>query len=296
MSDHALRSIPTPRPTGLLARPWAVPTLLLAPCLIWIFAFFLLPLGLMCWRSLASEGFSLAPYATLFTSQLYLKVMLTTCKMASIATVCALLLAYPIAYTLTVSSGKVRGAILLFILIPYWVDIIVRSFSWLILLGDNGLINKALIGLGLVQAPLALLYNPFSVLIAMVQILLPLATIVLFGAMLRIDRTLMSAATIHGAGAWAAFRTVFFPLSLPGVYGAGLLVFVLALGFYVTPALLGSPRETMIAQTIMVDATQLLDWAQASAAGSVLLLITTAIAILYNRTFSLDRLWGGADR
>src|SRR5207302_683907 len=149
-----------------------------------------------------------------------------------------------------------------------------------------------LLGLGVIGAPLQLLYNPFSVLLAMVQILLPLTTVTLFGAMLRIDRTLIAAAKIHGAGDWQAFRTVFFPLSLPGVYGAGLLAFILALGFYVTPALLGSPKETMIAQTIMIDASQLLDWAQASAAGTVLLVIVVAIATVYNRYFSLDRLWG----
>jgi putative spermidine/putrescine transport system permease protein len=287
---------------GALTRPiaasraWMVPTFLLLPCLAWICFFFLVPLALMCWRSLASEGFSLEPYETLFTSPLYTKVMLTTVRTAAIATIGALVLAYPIAYALTISGGKVRGLILVFVLIPYWVDIIVRSFSWLILLGDNGLVNKALIGIGIVSAPLQLLYNPFSVLLAMVQILLPLTTVTLFGAMLRIDRTLMSAAKIHGASEWQAFRTVFFPLSLPGVYGAGLLVFVLALGFYVTPALLGSPRETMIAQTIMVEASQLLDWPQASAAGAVLLVITTAIAAIYNRYFSLDRLWGGSDK
>ena len=250
----------------------------------------------MCWRSLASEGFSFETYSVLFTSPLYTKVMLTTVKTAAIATISALVLAYPLAYALTISGGKTRGLILLFVLIPYWVDIIVRSFSWLILLGDNGIVNKALIGLGIVSEPLQLLYTPFSVLLAMVQILLPLTTVTLFGAMLRIDRTLISAAKIHGANEWRAFRTVFFPLSLPGVYGAGLLVFVLALGFYVTPALLGSPRETMIAQTIMVEASQLLDWPQASAAGAVLLLITTSIAALYNRYFSLDRLWGGSDK
>jgi len=282
-------------PSGFLSRPAAVPALLLLPCLTWIFFFFLLPLALMCWRSLASEGFSLAPYGVLFSSPLYVKVMLTTLKVAGIATVCALLLAYPIAYVLTVATGKIRALILLFILIPYWVDIIVRSFSWLIMLGDNGLINKTLIALGLVREPLPLLYNMFSVLIAMVQILLPIAIVTLFGAMLRIDRTLIAAAKIHGASEWHAFRTVFFPLSLPGVYGAGLLVFILALGFYVTPALLGSPKETMIAQTIMVEASQLLDWAQASAAGAVLLVITISIAAIYNRYFSLDRLWGGSE-
>ncbi len=277
------------------SRPGAIPALLLAPFLIWITVFFLLPVGLMCWRSIASEGFSLAAYTALFTAPQNLEVLLTTVKLAAIATVCALLLAYPIAYALTVTRGRLRGAILLFVLIPYWVDIIVRSFSWLIMLGDNGLINKALLRLGLVGEPLALLYNSFSVLVAMTQILLPITIVTLFGAMLRIDRTLMAAATIHGAGAWQAFRTVFFPLSLPGVYGAGLIAFILALGSYVTPALLGSPKETMIAQTILVEASQLLDWTQASAAGVVLLLITTTIAAVYNSCFGLDRLWGGSE-
>jgi putative spermidine/putrescine transport system permease protein len=289
------RAAPLLRPAADF-RAWLLPTLLLLPCLAWIAFFFLWPLVLMCWRSLAAEGFSFETYEALFTSPLYTKVMITTVKTASIATVGALVLAYPLAYALTVSGSKMRGLLLVFILIPYWVDIIVRSFSWLILLGDNGLVNKALIGLGIVSTPLQLLYNPFSVLLAMVQILLPLTTVTLFGAMLRIDRTLIAAAKIHGASDWQAFRTVFFPLSLPGVYGAGLLVFVLALGFYVTPALLGSPRETMIAQTIMVEASQLLDWPQASAAGAVLLLITTTIAAIYNRYFSLDRLWGGSDK
>jgi putative spermidine/putrescine transport system permease protein len=272
-----------------------VPALLLLPCLAWISFFFVLPLGLMVWRSFVDQGFSFAGYAALFTSPLYAKVMLTTVKTACIATVLALILAYPLAYVLTISGGKLRALLLVFVLIPYWVDVIVRSFSWLILLGDHGLINKLLIALGAVRAPLELLYNPFSVLVAMVQILLPLTTVILFGAMLRIDRTLVAAAKIHGASGWQAFRTVFFPLSLPGVYGAGLLVFVLSLGFYVTPALLGSPRQTMIAQTIMVEASQLLDWNAASAAGFMLLVITTVIAAVYNRYFSLDRLWGGSD-
>jgi putative spermidine/putrescine transport system permease protein len=295
--DRAMTAVTRaiPAAPAIRFRTSLVPALLLLPCLIWIFIFFLLPLALMCWRSLASEGFSFAPYAVLFSSPLYVKVMLTTLKMASVATLGALLLAYPIAYALTVTAGRLRAVILLFILIPYWVDIIVRSFSWLIMLGDNGLINKALTGLGLVREPLPLLYNAFSVLVAMIQILLPIAIVTLFGAMLRIDRTLIAAAKIHGASDWQAFRTVFFPLSLPGVYAAGLLVFILALGFYVTPALLGSPKETMIAQTIMVEASQLLDWAQASAAGAVLLVITTSIAAIYNRYFSLDRLWGGSE-
>jgi ABC-type spermidine/putrescine transport system permease subunit I len=273
----------------------AIPVLLLVPALTWIAVFFLLPLALMCWRSLAAEGYSLKAYWTVFSSPLYAKVMLTTLESASIATVLALFLAYPMAYTLTITSGIWRGLLLMFVFIPYWVDIIVRTFSWLILLGDHGLINGLLRNLGIIHAPLPLLYSEFAVLVGMVQILLPLTIVVLFGAMLRIDRTLIAAAKIHGASGWQAFRTVFFPLSLPGVYGAALLVFVLSLGFYVTPALLGSPRQTMIAQTIMVEASELLDWGRASAAGFVLLVITSLIAATYNRYFSLDRLWGGSD-
>lgn len=287
-------------PAALPARTARVPArltpaLLLLPCLVWIFFFFLLPLALMCWRSLAAEGFSLAAYAALFSSPLYGRVMLTTLKLAALATALALILAYPVAYALTVSGGLRRALILALVFIPYWVDIIVRSFSWLIVLGDHGLVNASLRTLGIIHAPLELLYNTFAVLVAMVQILLPLTIVMLFGAMLRIDRTLIAAARIHGATDWAAFRTVFFPLSLPGVYGAALLVFALALGFYVTPALLGSPRQTMVAQTIMVEANELLDWGQASAAGLVLLVITTLIVTVYNRYFSLDGLWGGTD-
>ena len=275
-------------------RPF-VPAILLLPCLGWILFFFLTPFGLMCWRSFAAEGFSLREYTLLFTSPLYTKVMLTTLKAASLATVASLILAYPVAYVLTMTRGMRRGVILVFVFIPYWVDIIVRTFSWMIMLGDHGLINKLLLTFGIVRSPLELLYNSFSVLVAMVQILLPLAIVILFGAMLRIDQTLVAAAKIHGASPWRAFRAVFFPLSLPGVYSAALLIFVLSLGFYVTPALLGSPRQTMIAQTIMVEASELLDWGQASAAGFVLLVITTLIAAIYNHYFGLDRLWGGSD-
>jgi putative spermidine/putrescine transport system permease protein len=130
----------------------------------------------------------------------------------------------------------------------------------------------------------------------MIQILLPMMIITLFGAMLRIDRNLLLAAKIHGATGFQAFGSVFLPLSLPGVYGACLLVFVIGLGFYVTPALLGSPAETMISQTIMIEANENLDYERASAAGVILLLITIAIVTVYNRYFGLERLWGGAER
>ena len=280
----------------LLSRPGFMAGLLLLPSFVWITIFFLIPLALMIWRSLTGENGSIGIYWEILSSPLYHKVFGTTLQMASITTVFALLLGYPVAYALTMAGPKLRGLILLMVLVPYWVDIIVRSFSWLVMLGDNGIVNKSLMWLGLTAGPVQILYTPFSVLLGMVQILLPFAIVTLFGAMLRIDRTLTTAAKIHGASDWQAFRTIFLPLSLPGVYGAGLLVFVLGLGFFVTPALLGSPKQTMIAQTIMVEATQILDWEHASAAGAILLLITTAIVAIYNTFFSLDRLWGGSEK
>lgn len=272
-----------------------MPFLLLLPTLAWIFVFFLAPLGLMSWRSLRESGFSLAPYESLLLSPLYLNVMKTSFEISLITTVGCLILGYPVAYFLTIGSPRVRGIVLLFIIIPYWLDYIVRSYSWMVLLGRRGLVNNTLIALGITDEPLDLLYSLFSVAVGMVQILLPLMILTLFAAMLRIDRRLMDAATIHGANRRQSFWSIFFPLSLPGVYGASLLVLVIALGFYITPELLGGPRQTMISQTIMVLASELLDWPLASAAGIVLLIITMIIVMIYNYFFNIDRLWGGTD-
>ncbi|HLI11429.1 MAG TPA: ABC transporter permease [Alphaproteobacteria bacterium] len=268
-----------------------LPLLLLAPTLLWITAFFLVPIGIMVWRSFAETGF--APYATILTSPVYLKVLITTLKICLVTTAGCLVLGYPIAYVLTVARPAVQGLVLILVILPYWLDYIVRSYSWMVLLGRKGLVNQLVLSLGLSDKPLPLLYNLFSVSVGMIQILLPLMILTLFGAMLRIDRRLLDAAAIHGASHWRAFRTVFFPLSLPGIYAASLLVFVSALGFYITPALLGGPEQTMISQTIMVLAGDLLNWPLASAAGVLLLVVTTILLMLYNRFFSLDRMFGG---
>ncbi|MDA0226299.1 MAG: ABC transporter permease, partial [Proteobacteria bacterium] len=203
---HAL-----PKRSRLLARPAAIPLLLLGPCLLWIGFFFVVPLALMVWRSVKVKGLSLAPYETLFTSPIYYKALINTFEISAIVTGLALLLGYPIAYLLIISSPKVRGIVLILVVIPYWLDYIVRSFSWLVLLGRRGIVNNLLIDLGLIDAPLQLLNNLFSVLVGMVQIMLPLMILTLFGAMLRIDRTLMTAAEIHGATPWRAFWSIFFP-------------------------------------------------------------------------------------
>ncbi|MBV9138954.1 MAG: ABC transporter permease [Hyphomicrobiales bacterium] len=268
--------------------------LLLAPMLLWIAVFFVFPTAWMIWQSFAERG--LQPYAAILTSPIYLKVLMTTLKICVITTIGCLILGYPVAYVLTIAKPRTRAILLILVVLPYWLDFIVRSYSWMILLGRHGLINQLIMGMGLSRSSLPMLYNLFSVSIGMIQILLPLTILTLFSTMIRIDRRLIDAATIHGASPWHAFLTVFLPLSLPGVYAACLLLFVSALGFYVTPALLGGPEQTMISQTIMVIASDLLDWPLASAAGVLLLIVTTSLLLVYSRFFRLDRMLGGMAR
>jgi putative spermidine/putrescine transport system permease protein len=272
-----------------------LPFLLLGPAAIWNLVFFIAPVGVMVARSLEQGGgLSLAHYRALFASSLYLTVMLTTFEISVLVTAVSLGLGYPVAYLLATAGSRVRAAVLLLVILPYWLDYIVRSYSWMVLLGRMGLVNRTLMEWTLISAPLPILYTRWSVLIGMVQILLPLMVLTLYGAMLRIDQGLIQAAAAHGARPWQSFRRVFFPLSLPGVYAASLLTFVTSLGFYITPALLGGRKDTMISQLIVTVSSDMLDWSLASAVSVVLLLASLAILAVYNRFFSIDRLWGGS--
>jgi putative spermidine/putrescine transport system permease protein len=272
-----------------------LPFLLLGPAAIWNLVFFIAPVGVMVARSLEQGGgLSLAHYRALFASSLYLTVMLTTFEISVLVTAVSLGLGYPVAYLLATAGSRVRAAVLLLVILPYWLDYIVRSYSWMVLLGRMGLVNRTLMEWTLISAPLPILYTRWSVLIGMVQILLPLMVLTLYGAMLRIDQGLIQAAAAHGARPWQSFRRVFFPLSLPGVYAASLLTFVTSLGFYITPALLGGRKDTMISQLIVTVSSDMLDWSLASAVSVVLLLASLAILVVYNRFFSIDRLWGGS--
>jgi putative spermidine/putrescine transport system permease protein len=272
-----------------------LPFLLLGPVAAWNLLFFIVPVGVMVARSFARHGaLSLASYHDLFANSLYITVMLTTFQISALVTVVSLLLGYPVAYLLATSPPRSRAVVLLLVVLPFWLDYIVRSYSWMVLLGRMGLVNRALMDLGIITEPLSILYTRWSVTIGMVQILLPLMVLTLYGAMLRIDQSLAQAAAAHGARPWQSFRRIFFPLSLPGVYGACLLTFVTSLGFYITPALLGGRQDTMISQLIVTVSSDMLDWSLASAVSVVLLLASLVIVVVYNRFFSIDRLWGGS--
>ena len=241
--------------------PESLAGLLLLPCFAWIIDLLLCPARA---DDLAQRhrGKRLDRRSTgrSLSSPHYLKVFGTSLQMASITTVFALLLGYPVAYALTIAGPNcVDLDPHLMVPIPYWVDIIVRSFSWLVMLGDNGIVNKALMQLGLTHTSAAAALQPVQR--AARHGADPAADLIitLFGAMLRIDRNAPAGRQDPWRKRLAGVPHVFLPLSLPGVYGACLLVFVIGLGFFVTPALLGSPAETMISQTIMIEATKILD-------------------------------------
>ena len=284
--------LPLPRPS--VRGNGRAPLLLLAPLAVCYVAFFVAPLMTMAVRSLLGDhGVSLAPYRELFGTALYLRVIGTTFKFACWTTAGCLLLGYPVALLLIRARGLRRNLLLLLVLMPYWLDFIVRSYAWMILLGRNGAVNKLLLTLGWIHEPRSMLSTDFSVANGMIQVMLPLMILSLYAGMRRIDPELLRAAAVHGAGPWQGFRSIFLPLSVPGIVAGSLLTFVNAIGFYVTPALLGGPKQTMISQTIDMLAGQLLDWPLASAAAVLLLVLTVVPLAVLNRRFGFERAMGG---
>jgi ABC-type spermidine/putrescine transport system permease subunit I len=207
--------------------------------------------------------------------------------------VISLIMGYPVAYFLSKAPPHLRNILFIAVLIPWWTSTLVRTYAWMVILGRNGLINQTLMGLGLIPEPLKLMYNTLGVVIGMVHVQLPLAILPLYAVMNGIDGELLRAAQSLGASAFQTFRRVFFPLSMPGVAGAALLLFVGSMGFYITPALLGGPSNVLISNLIDSQVSGLIHWAFGSAIAVILLVISLVFFLVYNRLLGLDRLLGG---
>jgi ABC-type spermidine/putrescine transport system permease subunit I len=182
---------------------------------------------------------------------------------------------------------------MILVLIPLWTSVLVRTYAWMVLLGREGLLNKLLLYFQLVSQPLSLLYTSKAVVLGMVQILLPFMILPLFSVMKGIDRNLLRASHSLGAGPAQTFLRVYFPLSLPGVVAGFILVFILALGFFITPALLGGRKDIMISMLIETQVRELLNWGFAAALSLVLLLTTFFILAIFHRFVGLEKLTGG---
>ena len=229
----------------------------------------------------------------LLFSQAYLTALGTTNWISLIVTETTLLIGYPIAYYLTTATGIGVRIVVLSIVLPYFTSIIVRTFSWMVLLGEHGLVNNVLLATGLISAPLSMMYNRLGVLIGMSYVLLPYMVLTLYAAMRAIDPALLRAAGGLGASGFYTFRRVYFPLSLHGVLSGALIVYILSIGFFITPALMGGPSDMMIAMLIEREVEFTLNWSFASALAVILLLLTLVGFVVYSRVVRLARLFEG---
>nr|WP_248290705.1 ABC transporter permease [Brenneria salicis] len=265
--------------------------LLLAPSLLALSAFFVYPLIKMLSFSVYSPEFTWQYYLRIIHEPVWLNVLWITLRTAWWVTLSILLLGYPLAWFLARLTPRIANIFLIIVIIPYFTSVLVRTYAWMVLLGTDGMINCALITLGLVSEPLKLMYTTTGVLIGMTYILLPYMVLALYSVMRGIDPTLLCAAESLGASRLRAFWRVVIPLSLPGAAAGGLLVFIMALGFFITPALMGGPQQTMIAMVIESQIEIYFDWGFGSALSSLLLVFTLLLFWLYQRLVGLERLF-----
>lgn len=263
---------------------------LIVPSIIFLALFFVFPLLKLVAISLP-DG-SVEYYQQIFTTPIFLRVIGETFRVSLIVTVVTVVVAYPYAYAMAHGGRSVLLLLTIALLIPFWVSLLLRSFSWIVLLQNSGLINDFLIAMGLIDKPLRLIRTPLGVTIGMVHILLPYAVLPLYTVMKKIDLRLMEASSICGASWLRGFARIYFPLSLPGVVASAILAFTLALGFYITPALLGSPRDMMIAQMIAGQFNEQLNFGLGAALAVVLMVLTAVAFGLFGSVWAALQLRG----
>ncbi len=265
-----------------------------APLVLLLAVLLVYPVGQLLTLSVrVGDAFSLAPYRQLFASSVYIDVLLITLKIAFWTTVFAVVAGYPVAYAIAAAPSASKTRLLFWVLLAFWTSFLVRAFAWIVLLGRNGVINQLLVAAGLTDQPAELLYNFGAVIVGMVHALMPLAVLTMLSVMENIDRGLTRAAATLGAPPGTAFWRIYFPLSFAGVAAAAIMVFVTAIGFFIVPALLGGRRETMIAQIIIEQVLQTLNWGFAGAISVLLLLVVLAVFVVYDRVFGLSTVAGG---
>ncbi|WP_308163860.1 ABC transporter permease [Nonomuraea sediminis] len=258
---------------------------LVLPVTAFLLAVFVYPLAGMLARSLSDPAPGLGNYAAFFDSPVYTRVLVNTFTTSALVTLVTLLLGFPYAYLMTLARPFWRGVLMAAVLVPFWTSLLVRTFAWVLILRDTGVLNDLIPG-----PPVPLLRNLPGVLIGMVQVMLPFAVLPIYATMRSIDRRLLQAAEGLGARPAFAFWRVYAPLTAPGVAAATLLVFVSSLGFYVTPALLGGPKNVMIGELIVQQLSGVLRWGFASALAVILLVVTGALLLLASRLVDLRRL------
>jgi putative spermidine/putrescine transport system permease protein/spermidine/putrescine transport system permease protein len=263
-----------------------LPYLGLVSCLI------IIPIGWLFYMSFIGKdgSLSLEHYTRMLDSKAYIRIFITTFKISFLTTLICVVIGYPLTYFMSQLPKKWAGVCMIGVLIPFWTSLLVRTYAWLVLLQKKGLLNNVLIDLEIIAEPIKFVHNTSGTLIGMAHIMLPFLILPLYANMRSIDKDCVRAAASLGATPSRAFWTVFFPLSIPGLVAGLLIVFVLCLGFYVTPAVLGGGRVIMAAMKISSNIELYFSWGAASALGVVLLVVTMAILFLASKLVSLDQI------
>ncbi len=264
--------------------------LLLIPAIGALILFFAYPISSILFKSFFDPKFTLKYYVYFFTHPLYMRVMWITFKLSFLSTLSALVIGYILAYVLRRAKPGVRNIFLMAILLTFMISLLVRNYAWIIVLQRTGVVNNTLEYLGIIHHPIRLLHTEFAVIVGMTHIFVPYIALPIYGVMLGEDLNLEKAAQSLGATRWQTFWKISFPLSLPGIGAGALLVFIMALGYFITPALLGGRHEQMISNIIQIQVIDLLNWPFASAMSTILLTVTLIIFFIYNKFLRLNGL------
>lgn len=266
-----------------------------SPALLLVLVILVIPVGWLFFVSFvgADGQFSLENYERMINRKSYSRIFMTTFQVSMLTTLICILIGYPLAYFISQLPGKLAALCLMSVLLPFWTSLLVRTYAWLVLLQKEGLVNDWGLSLGLWSEPIKMVHNMTGTLVGMVHIMLPFLILPLYGTMKSINRDYMKAASNLGASPRRAFWNVFFPLSTPGLFAGALMVFILCLGFFVTPAVLGGGKVIMVSMKIVSNIELFVNWGAASALGVVLLLITMAILWIASRFLNLEKLTGG---
>lgn len=263
---------------------------LLIPILVLLLFFLFFPLINLFVKSFFSPDFTLEHYERFFRETAYLSVLWNTIKTCFFITLITLLLGYPVSYVLVTVSDRVRNFLMILVLLPFWTSFLVRTYAWIVILQQNGIVNQFLQKIGIIDEPIKLVHNSVGVYVGLVHILLPFMILSLYGIMKGIDLELMKAACSLGATPTKAFFKVFLPLSVPGIAAGCLIVFIISIGYYVIPALLGGSKNTMISQLIAQQIGDQLNWGFGSAIAMILLIVVLIILYLFNKFVGIDKI------
>ncbi|MFL5258586.1 MAG: ABC transporter permease [Hyphomicrobiales bacterium] len=281
-------------------RPW----LLLAPSLVILIVFLVLPIFVMLrftfyefvTAGVERDVFTTANWHEFFSDPYYHGFLLKTARVSAITAVLCALMGYPPAYFIAMTAYKQKWLLLLLLIVPFWISFTIRTFSWIHILGEQGAINATLKWLGIIDEPIRMLYTEGSVIMGMIHFLLPYMILNVYVSLEGIDRNLISAARTLGCTSWQAFREVTLPLSLPGLAAGTLLCFVLAAGSYVTPQILGSNRDALFGNLIFDTIMSELNWPLGSTLSIVLLVLLGILSAIYSRYMGLSRMFKGLSR